>query len=653
MLLTMRTGNELGLKKVMDMTRMIGIMVLLLHFYFYCYAAFKQWHLVSPVSDRILLNLTKTGLFDPFLKSKLIALGALLLALVGTEGRKSEKQNYRSALAYLLTGLLLFFASVLCFYLPATAIVIAIAYIGVTSVGCLLVILGGAIMTRIIRLKLSMDVFNKLNETFPQEERLLKNRYAVNLPTRYRLKNKPRRGWINIINGFRGLLLAGLPGSGKTLLVKQIIKQQIQKQFALLVYDFKYPDLTLVTYNHYLKYKQRYPVEPSFYVLQFDQPIHRSNPIMPESMQDIADAAEAAQTVLLGMNHDWITKQGDFWVESSINFLTAIIWYLRKYENGKYCTLPHAIELMQTPYDKLFAILSLEPEIEALVHPFITAYKNEAFQQLEGQLAGTTVSLGKLSSPNLYYVLSGSDFTLDIANPKHPKIVCIGSNPQKAHIYGSVISLYLTAFQRLANKPDNHHSSLVLEEFPTLFFNGIDRFLAVCRSYLVAITLVIQDASQLKLHYGREQAEVILNLVGNIISGQVTGESAKTLSERFGKILQDRESISLSDRTSVTHSKQLEYAIPLSTIASLSSGEVVGVVADNPDQPIEQKMFHARIDHNFKQIKEDEASHQQLQARPANKQVIMDNYLQIKAQIKELVENELERLVDTPGSRSI
>lgn len=642
--------NEMGLRKIVDMTRMISIVLLLLHCYFVCYGAFKIRHWTHPMGDRILHNLVHTGLFATFNKPKLIALGFLGLSLLGVTGKKEEKFNYRLALAYLLTGLLLYFISELVLHLPQPPIVIAEVYICMTAAGYILLLTGGALLTRILKIKLNGDIFNKQNETFPQEERLLENEYSVNLPTRYRLRNKIRSGWVNIINGFRGTLIMGLPGSGKTFfLVENIIKQQIKKGYALLIYDFKYPDLTTVAYNHWLLNRHRYPVPPAFYILNFDQPIHRCNPLMVDSLQDVTDAAEAARTILLGLNPDWIKKQGDFWVESPVNFLTAVIWFLRKYQKGQYCTLPHAIELVQVSYDKLFSILRSEPEVEVLISPFVKAYLNDAVQQLEGQIAGATISLGKLSSANLYYVLSGNDFTLDIGNPKQPKIVCAANNPQKAHIYGSVISLYLTALQRLANTPGNQKSSLVLEEFATIFFNGIDRFLAVCRSYKVAITMVIQDASQLKLHYGKEQAEVILNMVGNIISGQVTGESAKTLSDRFGKIMQDRESVAInSSDTSVTRSKQLDVAIPQSTISALSSGEFVGMVADNPNQRITLKMFHAKLVQNSKALIKEQASYLPVPASTVNQQTIMATYLQIKKDIKDLVENEMERLMNDP-----
>lgn len=652
MSVTKSGDNELGLRKIMDMTRMISIVILLLHFYANCYGAFKSWHLTHPIGDKFLINLGRTGLFNSFHKSKLIALGLLLLSLLGTKGRKTDMLNYRISIAYLLTGLLLYFISALVLHIEASVEIISVIYMGITSLGYILIITGGALLTRIIKLKLAGDTFNKLNESFPQEERLLQNEYSVNLPARYYLKGKLRASWINIINPFRGTVVTGSPGSGKTwFVIQHIIRQHIEKGFSMFIYDFKFDDLTRIAYNHYLKHKRSYKVPPKFYCINFEDlsRSHRCNPLDVASMHDITDAAEASRTILLGLNQEWISKQGDFWVESAINFLTAVVWFLCKHEKGKNCTLAHVIELAQTPYDKLFSILRSEPEVEALIAPFVTAYLNDAKSQLEGQIASATVGLSKLSSPHLYYILSGDDFTLDINNPLAPKIVCMGNNPQKAHIYGAVLSLYITGITRLMNQKNRLKSSMVLDEFPTVYFNGIDNLIATARSNKVAVTIALQDTSQLKVHYGKEQSEVIMNIVGNVISGQVTGETAKQLSERFGKIMQDRESIAIGDNTSVTKSKQLDFAIPQSKIASLSSGEFVGMVVDNPDEKIELKTFHAEIINDHKALNQEQAAYLPLPIiAKVNQEAINANYLQIKKDVAGIVADVLENMLNSP-----
>lgn len=654
--MTMRTNeNESGLKKIMDMTRLISVAVLLLHFYDSCYVFFQQHGWAHAISDKILDNIHRTGLFSSFDKAKLIALGFLALSLLGVKARKGEEFSYRLAIAYLITGLTLYFISTLLFWMPATATAVAVSYMAVTSGGLIFFLTGGTLLARIIKKKLSGDVFNTVNETFPQEERRLENKYSVNLPTRYRLKHEERAGWINIINGFRGgVLLMGLPGSGKTLIAKEILKQQLAKGYAQFVHDFKYPDLTKVAYNHFLRNKHRYKAPPTFHILHFENVQDRCNPLLPKSIRSLTDAASASRAILLGLNQQWLDQQGDFWVESSINFVTALIWFLRVYQDGRFCTLPHVIELAQTPLDKLFTILLAEPTLEVLVTPFVRAYQEDAGKQLIGQISGAAISLGTLASERPYYVLSGDDFAMDINDPAAPKIVCIANNPQVSNVYSAVISLYLNTLQKLLKEQEQQPCGIMLEEFANISWHNADKFLSVCRSYLVNVTLVIQDASQLILHYGERQAKVILSMVGNVISGQVTGDSARSLSERFGKIMQDRQSLTInSSDTSLNKSRQLDYAIPQSTIAALSAGEVVGMVADNPDQPIPQKMFHAQVQHDFQALKKEEAGYRPLPEKRVDEKVIQETFLRIKRDVKAIVADEMDRIINTPGLAGI
>lgn len=650
----MQTGeNEQGLRKIIDLTRWMAIAVLLIHFYYYCYAAFKEWELSHSISDRLMQNISNTGLFESFIKSKLIALALLLISLLGSKGRKDEKLSYKPIIAYLVTGTLLYFGSYLVLFSHSGKEMIAAGYMGLTTLGFVLILTGGTLLSRMIKHRLSNDIFNKENETFPQEERLLNNEYSINLPARYNLKGRVRKSWINIINPFRGLLVLGSPGSGKSyFIIQHIIKQHIGKGFSMFVYDFKFEDLTKIAYNQFLKNRDKFPKSAAFYVINFDDlsRSHRCNPLDVSTMHDITDAAESSRTIMLGLNQEWIKKQGDFFVESPINFVTALIWFLCKHRNGKYCTLAHVIELAQVDYKKLFSILRAEPQIEVLINPFVSAFVNDAMEQLEGQIASAKISLAKLASPPLYYVLSGNDFSLDINNPESPKILCMGNNPQKSATYGAVVSLYVTALTRMMNRKNLHKSSLVFDEFPTIYFNGIDNLIATARSNKVATTLAVQDSSQLKVHYGKEHAEVILNIVGNVISGQVAGETAKQLSERFGKIMQDQESISINRTdTSISRSKRLELAIPQSKISSLSSGEFVGMVADNPTQKIELKTFCSEIINDHSALSIEQVSYKDLPLiSNVNQKQVNETYLQIKKDIVDIIHNEMERMLDTP-----
>ncbi|TKT84884.1 conjugal transfer protein MobC [Dyadobacter frigoris] len=647
--------NQQALGKIMDMTRMLAVAILALHFYYYCYAAFGQWKLVSPFSDKILDNIVKTGLFSSFNKSKIVALCLLSISLIGVKGKKQEKLSVKTGLVYIGTGLLIYFVSGLLINLNVSVKLISILYISTASVGFIVVLTGGTLISRVIYLNINNDdIFNKENETFPQHESLLENEYSINLPAKYQLKNKTRKSWINIINPFRGFLVLGSPGAGKSyFVIRHNITQHIAKGFCMFVYDFKMPDLSVIAYNSWLKNRGNYKIPPQFYAINFDDLTrsHRCNPLDHASMIDITDAAESARTILMGLNREWVKRQGDFFVESPINFLTAIIWYLRKYQDGQFCSLPHVIELMQVEYKDLFTILRTEKEIEVLINPFITAYLNDAMEQLEGQIASAKIALARLSSPQLYYVLSGNDFTMDINNPEQPKIVCMGNNPQKIQIYGAVLSLYVTRLIKLVNQKGRLKSSLIFDEFPTIYLGNMDSLIATARSNKVSTTLGIQDASQLRKDYGKEQADVIMNIVGNIISGQVMGDTAKQLSERFGKIMQDRTSYSINRTdTSISRSKQFDAAIPASKISALSSGEFVGMVADDPQQKIELKTFHCEIINDHKALQQEQESYKEIPVfRTLDSAMVQRNYLQIKEDVKDIVTYELERILHDPA----
>ena len=648
--------NEQGLRSIMDFTRLISIAILVLHFYAACHGAFVHWGWTAPVVDRIAINFMKLPVFRTVTITKLSALVMLVVYLLGIKGKKDEKININVALAYSLTGVLIYFFASILLYIKADIIQIALAYMGMTALGYLLIVTGGSYLSRILKLKMAKDVFNKDNETFPQEERLLINEFSLNFPARYQLKGKTRKSWINIINPFRALLVAGTPGAGKTyFVVRNIIEQQIAKGFSMFLYDFKYDDLSKIAYNALLQKHKAYKVPPSFYIVNFDTPMHRCNPLEPDAMKDITDATESARTILLGLNRDWIKKQGEFFVESPINFLTAVIWFLKKYEDGKYCTLPHAIEMLQMDYRDLFPVLAAEEEIEVLINPFISAFKNRAMEQLEGQTASAKIALARLSSPNIYYVLSGNDFTLDINNPESPKIVCMANNPEKAQTYGAVISLFVFRLLRVILQKGRNKSSIIIDELPSIFLNGIEQFIAVARSYKVSTVLCVQDFSQLIKDYGKELADVIVNICGNIIAGQVTGDTAKQLSDRFGKIVQERESMSINrNDTSISKSTQLDSAIPASTIATLSAGEFVGIVTDNPKERIDLKSFHCEIINNHEAIARQEKNYKNIpMVRNISREDIQDNFIRIKNDVVELITSEINRIKDDPDKAGL
>jgi len=645
----MQTGeNEQAFRKIIDFTRFLGIVLLILHFYFICYRAFTFWQWHYEIQNRLFQAIYKLPIFKTVTMTKITALLLLVVSLIGTRGKKDEKARLKDALLRSTAGLLIYFMSAFLLKLRGGVQEIATAYITATASGYLLFLSGAGIAFKLINVNLTRDIFNRENETFPQEERYLENEYSINLPARYQLKNKIRDSWINIINPFRGILVPGTPGAGKSyFVIRHIITQHIKKGFSMFIYDFKFDDLTKIAFNTLKKNHKQYAVKPKLWIINFDDlsRTHRCNPIIPSDMKDITDAMESARTFMLGLNREWIKRQGDFFVESPINFLTALVWFLKKHADGKYCSVPHAIELSQAEYGVLFPLLAKEPEIEVLINPFISAWKNEAFDQLEGQIASAKISLARLSSPQLYYVLSGNDFSLDINNPLEPKIVCMGNNPQKQQVYGAVLSLYISRMIKLVNQKDKLKSSLIFDEFPTIYVgggSGIDGLLATARSNRVATTLAVQTFDQLKKDYGKDQADVIMNMVGNIISGQVTGDTAKQLSERFGKINQEKQSLTINSQdTSVSRSTQLDFAVPAAKISTLSSGQFVGMVADDPQNKIELKVFHNEIINDHEAIKKEEQDYEELPLiKVVTEEMVRKNFLQIKLDIENILKAE-------------
>jgi hypothetical protein len=210
----------------------------------------------------------------------------------------------------------------------------------------------------------------------------------------------------------------------------------------------------IIAYNTLLSNLDKYKVKPQFFVINFDnlRQSHRCNPINPHFMSDISDAYESAYTIMLNLNRTWIQKQGDFFVESPIILLASIIWYLTIYKNGKYCTFPHAIEFLNKPYADIFTILTSYPELENYLSPFMDAWKSNAQYQLQGQIASAKIPLSRMISPQLYWVMSGDDFTLDINNPNEPKILCVGNNPDRQNIYSAALGLYNSRIVKLINK---------------------------------------------------------------------------------------------------------------------------------------------------------------------------------------------------------
>ena len=642
----------------MDFMRALSVIFLLINAYWFCYEAFLSWGFTLGIVDKILMNFQRTtSLFSSILWTKLFCLVFLTLSCLGTKGVKEETITWPKIWAVLAVGLVLFFLNWWLLALPIGKVGGASLYIFTLSVGYICLLMAGVWMSRLLKNNLMDDVFNLENESFMQETRLMENEYSVNLPTRFYYKKRWHKGWINIVNPFRASMVLGTPGSGKSFaIVNNYIKQQIEKGFAMYIYDYKFPDLSEIAYNHLLTHLDAYEVKPQFFVINFDDPrkSHRCNPINPAFMTDISDAYESAYTIMLNLNRTWIQKQGDFFVESPIILLAAIIWFLKIYQGGKYCTFPHAIEFLNRPYAQIFPILTAYDELANYLSPFMDAWEGGAQDQLQGQIASAKIPLSRMISPALYWVMTGDDFSLDINNPREPKVLVVGNNPDRQNIYSAALGLYNSRIVKLINKKKQLKSSVIIDELPTIYFRGLDNLIATARSNKVAVCLGFQDFSQLTRDYGDKESKVIQNTVGNVFSGQVVGETAKTLSERFGKVLQQRQSMTINrNDKSTSISTQLDSLIPASKISNLTQGMFVGAVSDNFDERIEQKIFHAEIVVDVAKVTAEAKAYQPIpiiaeflneDGSDSLSETIEANYKSVKQEILSLVESEIERI---------
>ena len=622
------------MKNGMGILRILGILSIILfivHIVYHDFSLFSQYGTLVEIM----------AFFDkfefvrrPFLCKVFVG----ILAIIGTAGgNRVRKIN-------ITTHAVVFLICASCFIVSHLFCRPGIGYMVITGFCYVVCLFVSAVMGAYFLGTSFGDNAVKVN--FRQCEKLIDNNDSINIPTRYVYNDKLHHGWINVVNPFRASLVLGTPGSGKSYSVYyHYIEQMIRKGYAMYLYDYKYPDLSKVAYNILLRYADSYPDKIRFYVINFDDPAktNRANPLNPVFLNDIIDAYEAAYMVMINLNRSWVQKQGDFFVESAIVFFTAIIWYLKLYENGKYCTLPHAIELLMQKYESVFAMLKQKEEIKNYLAPFINAMEGGAQDQLQGQLASAQIPLTRLSSPAIYWAMSGDDFTLDINNPEEPKVVCIANNPDRQTIYAAALSLYNSRLFKIINKPGKHKCAVLLDELPTIYIKGLDNLIETARSNKVAIVAGAQDMSQIVRDYGDKEAKVILNTIGNVFSGNVKSETAKMLSENFGKIYVEKKSVSFSEdkNNNISLSNQLEDLIPASIISTLSQGTFVGNVADNYEQKIEQKNFHAEIVVNQELI----ANMKQFEEIPvlaeckngSMEELIQQNYMKIKEDIKNMI----------------
>lgn len=582
-----------SVRGIATLSEMAGITLLFLHLYFYCYALFDHWGMSSHLTDRILGAIERTGLFEGANRCKALALVFLLLGVVASPNQKKAGDRWGKNAWFL--GL-----SVTVYFVEGYFCRPGLFYLGVTGVTLLFIIHFSARVVRHLPLPWNRkDPFLYLLDGFPQEDRKQETNVSLHLRSQYRYKAEQHPGWINLVNPRRGILIIGTPGSGKSrFIIEPLMRQLMESGRAMFVLDYKFDALTRLAFSLFQRHKDRFPQGTAFYCINFADlsRTHRCNVLEPSLLSWPSDAIGASRTILLSLNKTWVERQGDFWVESAVNFIAALIWYLREYKKGIFCTLPHVIELSKQPYEKLFVLLQAEPAVSALVDPFVKAYASATKEMLEGQIAGAKLPLARLSSPDLYYILTGNDFSLQINDPAAPKVFCLGGDPTRAEALAPILSLYIDRLTRICNRPGQHPCALICDEFATVRAYNMVSTVATARANDIIPILAIQDISQLRTLYSRNEADEIVNVSGNLFCGQTAGETARWVSERFPKVQRERSSIS-TNGSDTTLSKHLEWeaAVTPATVGMLSSGEFVGMLADEPLLRLKYKGFHAEI----------------------------------------------------------
>ncbi len=601
-----------------------GVLLMLVMLYWHCYSIWSAAAAKAGVSlaaiDDMLVRINKGGFFGEYKMKGVILLIVFLHTIVRSGG--TTKKSWTFILTILAVGLILFFIP----YLGAWP------FFFTSVVGYILLIAGFGLLGR--KARGAKPASNDNAETFDQCEQLIETEDSINFKTRYKYKGKWHNGWVNVVNPYRASIIMGLPGSGKSFAIYYpFIDQMVRKGYSLFIYDYKFDDLTQIVYNKWLQYYPGKWVEevrkgpdgkpilkedgrpvtattyvppenaPQFCILNFDDPRKsmRCNPLNPKYLKDTADANEVADIIMKNVNPKGETKE-DFFSMSAKVYVAALVWLLKKYNNGIYCTFPHLIELMGKDYQKVFKILQQDNELATMIRPFASALEKRALEQLEGQIASATIPLLKFPSPMLYWALTGDDFELDINNPDAPKIICMGNNPDRQAIYGTALALYTSRIFKVINHKYNAAGKrnlkcgVLLDELPTIFIKGLDNLIATARSNKVAIVLGAQDKSQLVRDYSREEATVIFNTVGNIFAGQVNGETARDLSASFGKEFRVQESETTGGSSdTVNRSYQLQELLPQSRIETLSQGEFCGRIADDFGAPIDKKLFCGHV----------------------------------------------------------
>lgn len=564
----------------------------------------------------------RAAIYNNIFFSKGFTLLILVITCIGTKAKKNVNFSaVKNVVVPLFFGLLLLVAS--CFLIGYRMNLHYnswenICYMAATLLGTILTNIALDNISKYINSNLMKDRYNIENESFKQTEKKVDNEYSVNIPMKYDYDKKVRKGWINIVNPFRGTLLLGTPGSGKSFsVINSYIKQHSAKKFALVVYDYKFPDLAKITYYHYNLNKQKGLIQNyGFNVINFSdvESSRRINPLKREYIETLADATETSEALYESLQKG--DKQGgnaDFFKTSAVNFLSACIYYFSRYNGGIWSDLPHVLAFINQPYNKIFAALFSNPELRPILSPFQTAYQNKAFDQLEGQIGSLKVQISRLATKESFWVFSGDDFNLKVSDPNDPSYLIIANNPKTQAMNSALNALIINRLTRLVNSKGNLPTSIIVDESPTLYFYQIANLLSTARSNKVSVILGLQEIPQLEEQYGKASAKTITSVIGNILSGSARAkETLEWLQTIFGKIKQKKESISISEnKTTTSINEQMDYVIPAAKISSLPAGSLVGQIALDFGQGenFPTTMYHCATNLDLKKIQAEEKNY--------------------------------------------
>ena len=521
-------------------------------------------------------------------------MGIIIIVALGANARKNIEYDFYKHFFYpFLIGSILYGSSLIVIqkYDGWTQVI----FYGLTYLlGAVILHVAFANLTKRIKTKLKKDLWNVQEESFLQNTEFVENPNIFNLPMQFVYKKKVHDGWMNI-NPFRGVMVLGVPGSGKSeSVIVPGIKQFLKKGYSMLVYDFKYPTLAEITYYHYLLNKQHGgPLKDhEFHSINLDKVEYsrRINPLMPQYIDTLAKAGETADAIVSALKKGEKSGGGSdqFFTQSAINFLSASIYFLAHKDNGKYSSLPHLLAFLSRSYDVIFNHLFSMLEVQSLLSPFRSAYDNKAFEQLEGQIGTLRVNISRLATPESFWVFSGNDFDLKISNPK--SVLVLANSIDGQNINSAFYAAVLNRTIAEVNSPGNNPCALIIDETPTLYLHKIENLIATARSNKVAVILGLQELPQFHQQYGKSTADTISSLMGSVISGAVRSkETLQWLETLFGKIKQNNVGLNIDrSKTTVNINERMDTVIPASKIANQNAGEVVAIVSRDNNNDLKE-----------------------------------------------------------------